>query len=166
MNFVVIGAGAWGTAFAVHLARIGHPVSLVPRRAEHAGALLVARENVDYLPGVPLPDNLTITADLSLALLEADILLLACPSQSLRETCLRIRKASSDPVRFNLVLSLVKGLELQTHKRPSEVITEVFPGLAVGSLTGPTNAEGVAQRLPAAMLMALPQTDLDMKNVQ
>ena len=166
MNFVVIGAGAWGTAFAVHLARCGHPVSLVPRRAEHTGAMLTARENTDYLPGITFPDNLVITSDLSVALGDADIVLLACPSQSLRETCLRVRAATNEAVQFSLVLSLVKGLELQTHKRPSEVIAEVFPAVTVGSLTGPTNAEGVAMKLPAAMVMATPQADVDLKSVQ
>ena len=58
MNFAVIGAGAWGTAFALHLARLGHAVKLVPRRAEQAAALVKARENCDYLPGVPLPVQL------------------------------------------------------------------------------------------------------------
>ena len=58
MRFVVAGAGAWGTAFAVHLARLGHAVALVPRRPEQARALAAARENAEYLPGVPLPAGL------------------------------------------------------------------------------------------------------------
>ena len=55
LNFAVIGAGAWGTAMAVHLARRGQPTTLITRRAEHAAAVGAARENRDYLPGIKLP---------------------------------------------------------------------------------------------------------------
>ena len=68
LNFVVIGAGAWGTAMAVHLARRGQHTALVPRRPEHAAQLQAARENRDYLPGVRLPDGLLVTSDLPAAL--------------------------------------------------------------------------------------------------
>ena len=166
MNFVVIGAGAWGTAFAVHLARTGHPVTLAPRRAEHAVELARSHENIDYLPGISLPDNLKISADLRTSLQDAEVVLLACPAQALRETCVRIRDNTSQHIRIGLVLSLVKGLELSSHKRPSEVIAEVLPGLPVGSLTGPTNAEEVAGRLPAAMVMASRQPQATLQSIQ
>ena len=70
MNFVVVGAGAWGTAFALHLSRIGNRVALVPRRGEQAGELLARRENVEYLPGVQLPDSIQITESLEDAVLD------------------------------------------------------------------------------------------------
>lgn len=152
MKFAVIGAGAWGTAFAVHLARTGHPVVLVPRRAEHAATLVSTRENADYLPGISLPDNLRITADLAGALSDAEVILLACPSHALRDTCRRIKAVN--PPHVNFVLSLIKGLEIGTHKRPSEIIAELLPEAVVGALTGPTNAEEVAGRQPAAMVLA------------
>ena len=63
MNFVVVGAGAWGTAFALHLVRTGHAVTLVPRRANQARELTAAHENTDYLPGVALPPALQVTAE-------------------------------------------------------------------------------------------------------
>src|SRR5215216_1324813 len=93
MNFVVVGAGAWGTAFALHLARAGQPVTLVPRRAEQAAALLTTRENADYLPGLALPREVEVTANLGAALKSADVLLLACPAQALRATCANISAA-------------------------------------------------------------------------
>ena len=77
MKFCVVGAGAWGTAFAVHLARLGRPVTLVPRRAEQAAALIAARENREYLPGIALPPALGVTADLAAALAPATVVLLA-----------------------------------------------------------------------------------------
>jgi len=163
MNFTVIGAGAWGTAFAIHLARDGeHSVCLVPRRVEHATALVAARENEDYLPGIALPKSLSVTSELVSALASAEVLLLACPSQALRETCLRIGPALQENGAAPLVLSLAKGLELGSHKRPSEVIAECLPTCGVGTLTGPTNAAEVARGQPAAMVLAstLPQESL------
>ena len=153
MKFVVVGAGAWGTAFALHLARAGQAVTLVPRRPEQARALAAARENADYLPGVALPPALRIDHDLPGALAGADVVLLACPSQALRETCGRVR-AALGATRPQLVVSLAKGLELGTHLRPSQVIAEALSGLSVASLTGPTNAAEVAHGLPAAMVLA------------
>lgn len=157
MNFVVIGAGAWGTAFAVHLARLGREVTLVPRRSEQAAALAAARENLDYLPGVALPPALRVTAELSAAVADADVVLLACPSQALRETGERLRAALPVESRLRIVVSLAKGLELGTHLRPAQVMAEVLPGRLVGSLNGPTNAGEVARGLPAAMVLAAEQ---------
>lgn len=154
MNFVVVGAGAWGTAFALHLARTGHPVCLVPRRAEQAAVLAATRENADYLPGVALPSSVEVTADLATAAGAADVVLLACPAQALRETGSRLREALPAAGAGRFVVSLAKGLEAGTHARPSEVIASVLPGHLVGTLTGPTNALGVARGEPSAMVLA------------
>lgn len=154
MNFAVVGAGAWGTAFAVHLARAGHHVVLVPRRAEQARALLTEGVNCEYLPAVPLPRTVAITADLAAALAGIDVVMLACPAQALRATAERVREALPARERPVAVISLVKGLELSTHLRPSEIIAELLPSVVVGTLTGPTNAKEVAQAQPSAMLLA------------
>jgi len=166
MNFCVVGAGAWGTAFAVHLARLGQPVSLAPRRPAHAAALTAARENTDYLPGIALPPALRISSDLAPLLAEADVVLLACPAQALRETCGRIRAALGPAPRVRFVISLAKGLEVGTHLRPSQVIADVLPGLLVGALTGPTNAAEVARGLPIAMVLAANRVDPLVAQVQ
>lgn len=166
MNFVVIGAGAWGTAFAVHLARNGRAVTLVPRRAEQAEALAASRENAEYLPGIALPPNLGIAADLAGALADAEVVLLACPSHALRETCGRVRAALPSGSRVSFVVSLAKGLELGTHLRPSQVMAEALPGQLVGSITGPTNAAEVARGLPAAMVLAATREDPCVARVQ
>lgn len=166
MNFVVIGAGAWGTAFAVHLVRCGRPTTLVPRRSEQAAALAAGRENAEYLPGVVLPSALAITADLDRALVEADVIMLACPSQALRETCGRLKAALPQESRLRLVISLAKGLELGTHLRPAQVMAEVLPERLVGSITGPTNAAEVAHGLPAAMVLAASRDSACVAEVQ
>lgn len=154
MNIVVVGAGAWGTAFALHLSRLGHIVTLAPRRFEQALALASTRENSDYLPGHVLPQSVQIAHELAPVLMEAELVLLACPSQALRETCERVRAARGLATRLRLVVSLAKGLELGTYLRPAEVMAATLPGLAVGSLTGPTNAAEVAAGKPCAMVLA------------
>ncbi len=154
MNFAILGAGAWGTAFAVHLSRRGHTVTLAPRRFEQALALASGRENADYLPGVSLPPSLQLGHELAPVLMEADIVLLACPSLALRETCGRLH-AGLGAAKPKLVLSLAKGLETGTHLRPSEVIAAVLPDLTAGALTGPSHAEEVARGQPTAMVLAV-----------
>lgn len=160
MKFLVLGSGAWGTAFALHLTRLGHEVQLAPRRPEQAAALRAARENADYLPGVALPETLRIDSDLAASLAGGcDAVLLACPSQALRETSVRLRSALSACPRQPWVLSLAKGLEVGSHLRPTQVISSELPGVAVGGVTGPTNASEVARGLPGAMVLASDRVD-------
>ena len=166
LNFAVIGAGAWGTAMAVHLARRGQRTALVARRPEHAERLRTDGENVDYLPGVRLPAPLVVTADLRSALVEADVALIASPSQALRAWCEQMRTVLHDTARLQLFLSLVKGLEVGTYLRPSQVMSQVLPGLNCGTLTGPTNAGEVARGLPAAMVMAAMRSEPFVAQVQ
>lgn len=159
MNFAVLGAGAWGTAFAIHLSRLNHTVTLVPRRFEQALALSSARENVDYLPGIPLPPSLQVGHELTPVLMETEVVLLASPAQALRETCERLRDGLGLATQLRLVVSLAKGLELGTHLRTTQVISSVLPQCAAGVLTGPTNAGEVARGLPAAMVLAVNRID-------
>lgn len=166
MNFAVIGAGAWGTAFAIHLSRIGHTVTLVPRRFEQAVALSTSRENAEYLPGLALPESLQIGHELTPVLMEVDVILLACPTQALRETCERIQRNLGLARQLKLLISLAKGLELGTHLRPTEVISSVIPGYAAATLTGPTNAAEVAKGSPSAMTLAAAREDDLLKTVQ
>jgi glycerol-3-phosphate dehydrogenase (NAD(P)+) len=166
VRFAIIGAGAWGTAVAAHLARCGQTAALVTRRGEHALAMQLARENRDYLPGIKLPENLTVTSDLRAALLEADVALVASPSHALRDWCEQIKAVLPDARRLRLFISLVKGLEIGTHLRPSEVMAQVLPGANVATLTGPTNAAEVARGLPAAMVLAVTRPDEFVSRVQ
>lgn len=165
MNFAILGAGAWGTAMAVHLARLGHTVTLAPRRFEQALALASARENPDYLPGVALPPSLQIGHELAPVLMEVEVVLLVCPSHALRETCGRLRTGLGG-AKPRLVLSLVKGLEAQTHLRPSEIIAATLPDVAAGALTGPSHAEEVARGQPTAMVLAAAGEDKILAEVQ
>lgn len=154
LHFAVLGAGAWGTAVAVHLARQQQRASLIARRPEHAVAMQLARENRDYLPGVRLDAAVNVTADARAALAAADVALVASPSHALRDWCERARRELGGAGQLQLLVSLVKGLEIETHRRASEVIAASFPDVNVATLTGPTNAGEVAHGLPAAMVLA------------
>lgn len=166
MRFAVIGAGAWGTAVAAHLARRGQAATLITRRPEHALAMQLARENRDYLPGIKLPENLTVTSDFRAGLLAADVVLVASPSHALREWCQQIKTVLAEAERLRLFISLVKGLEIGTRLRPSEVMAQVLPGVNVATLTGPTNAAEVARGLPAAMVLAVARPEEFVSHVQ
>jgi len=154
MKFCVVGAGAWGTAFALHLARGGRAVSLVPRRPEQAATIASARENREYLPGVQLPPAVAVCAGLADGLSGADVILLACPAQTMRQTAEHVRAALGAEAAPRLVISLAKGLELGSHMRPSQIVSEALPEATVGALSGPTNAAEFARGLPAAMVLA------------
>ena len=165
MKFCVVGAGAWGTAFALHLARGSKPVAIVPRRAAHAQAIEAARENREYLPGFPIPSGVSVCADLADGLAGADVVLLACPAQTLRQTSLNVR-AALGPLPPRFIISLAKGLEAGSHMRPSQAISEALPGVVVGALSGPTNAAEVARGLPAAMVLAACGDEIAVQDVQ
>jgi glycerol-3-phosphate dehydrogenase (NAD(P)+) len=151
---------------AVHLARQGHSVCLAPRRPEHAEAIRKIRANADYLPGVVLPEGICVDADLSAHLPKADLTLLACPAQALRETCRRLNAAWGRKRGRAWVVSLAKGLETGSHLRPSQVIAAELPHCRVCALTGPTNAAEVALGLPAAMVLASVEEPSDLVNLQ
>ena len=148
MKFCVVGAGAWGTAFSLHLARGARDVTLVPRRPDQAAAIFATRENREYLPGISLPPAVAVSASLAEGLSGADVILLACPAQTLRHTSENVRDALGAGSSPRIVISLAKGL------RPSQTISEALPGFMVGALSGPTNAAEVARGLPAAMVLA------------
>src|ERR1019366_335189 len=166
MRFCVVGAGAWGTAFALHLDRCSRCVALVPRRPEQAAAIALARENREYLPGVPIPAGVAVAGSLGEGLLGADVIMLACPAQTLRQPAAHVPWALGAGARPRLVISLAKGLELGSHMRPSQVLAETIPGPMIGALSGPTTAAEVARGLPAAMVLASTGEEAAVQEVQ
>jgi len=158
MNICILGAGAWGTAMALHLDRCDHAVTLVPRRMDHALDLASSRENTDYLPGYRLPHTIQIGAERKPVLMEAEVVVLACPSKALRELCEDLRGDLATAWQINLFVTLCKGLEHESFKTPSEIVGEVFPDLACGVLSGPTFAGEVAAGKPTAITFAVPES--------
>ena len=153
----VLGAGSWGTTFAKVLVDAGCDVTLVARRPELAKAIAEDGENRDYLPGIRLPAALRATADAGEALIGADLVVLAVPSQSLRQNLTEWRPLLP---REASLLSLMKGIELGTSKRMSEVVCEVTGAGVdrVAALSGPNLAREIAQEQPAATVIACPDT--------
>lgn len=155
MNCCILGAGAWGTAMALHLDRCGHSVTLVPRRMEHALEIASSRENRDYLPGYKLPQRIQIGCEAAPVLMEAEVVFLACPSKALRELCDSIKPHLAAAWQLKLCLTLCKGLELETFKTPAEIVGEAMPSVACGVLSGPTFAGEVADGKPTAVVLAV-----------
>lgn len=153
MHFVVTPGGAWGTAMALHLSRMGHIVTLIFRDPAEAAAVATGREN-SYLSGCRLPDHMQIGCELAPALLEADVLVVACPSKFLRSQCQEVKAALSGARSLRAIVSLTKGLESQTQLTCTQVIEQELPGLAVAVLSGPTFASQVGEGQPGAAVLA------------
>lgn len=151
-TIAVLGDGAWGTAVALLLARTpDHRVRLWSARPESGDRLRRDRENVPYLPGVPIPPTVELVTDPAAAVERADLWVTAIPTVHLRPTLERFRglAAPSTPV-----VSLTKGIELATFRRPSEIIAEVLGTDRVAALSGPSHAEEVARRMPTSVVVA------------
>ncbi|MFJ8669223.1 NAD(P)H-dependent glycerol-3-phosphate dehydrogenase [Streptomyces sp. NPDC093600] len=149
----VFGTGSWGTAFGMVLADAGCEVTLWGRRAELVDAINTTRTNPDYLPGIELPAKVRATTDPAEAARDAEFTVLAVPSQTLRGN---LAAWAADLAPGTVLVSLMKGVELGTAKRMSEVIEEVakVPADRVAVLTGPNLAKEIAARQPAAAVVA------------
>lgn len=154
----VFGAGSWGTAFSVVLADAGSDVTVWARREELCATINEKRENTDYLPGIRLPAAIGATHDPEATLAGAEFVVLAVPSQTLRENL--VDWADLIP-RDAVLVSLMKGVELGSLKRMSEVIAEVTGAgpERIGVVTGPNLAKEIARREPAASVVACADAD-------
>lgn len=146
MKIAVLGAGAWGTALAVAFSG-RHAVHLWTWQAEHAAAMNAARENIEFLPGYPLPAKLTVGADVAAAVANADLALVATPMSGLRSTV----GALGGRLPF---LWVCKGLEAGSGLLPHQVVEQLGTPAPCGALTGPSFAEEVAKGLPTAVTLA------------
>jgi glycerol-3-phosphate dehydrogenase (NAD(P)+) len=149
----VFGAGSWGTAFSIVLADAGHDITLWARRDDLCATINEKRENSDYLPGIRLPDSVHATHDPGEAAWEAEVVVLAVPSQTLREN---LEDWATVLPPDAVLLSLMKGVERGTLRRMSEVIADVTGASAdrIAVLSGPNLAREIANREPAASVVA------------
>ncbi|WP_134322435.1 NAD(P)H-dependent glycerol-3-phosphate dehydrogenase [Cumulibacter soli] len=149
----VMGAGSWGTAFAKVLADAGASVQLWARREDVARQINETHRNRDYFGDIDLPATLRATSDPAIALTGADLVVLAIPSQTLRENLLQWRQYLGAEATL---VSLMKGIELGTMMRMSQVIAEVADVAAerVAVVTGPNLAREIALEQPAATVIA------------
>jgi glycerol-3-phosphate dehydrogenase (NAD(P)+) len=147
----VIGAGSWGTAVGT-IVGASQSVSLWARSPELAASMAQTRQNATYLPGVPLPDGITVTSSLAEAVDGASIVFMAVPSHGFRAVLTELQPLAGG---IEAVVSLAKGIETGSNLRMSQVVAEVLPGVPAGVLTGPNLAREVAQGHPAACVVAL-----------
>ena len=147
----VIGAGSWGTALAIQLARESHPTQLWGRNRDQLDAMRRARRNQRYLPDAQFPDTLQVASDLRQALAGARDALIAVPSHAFRATLVGI-KPHLDPA--TRVAWATKGFEIATGLLPHQVALQVLGTRSAAVLSGPTFAKEVGAGLPTAMTIA------------
>lgn len=148
MNIAVLGAGAWGTALAVQWSA-HHQVTLWGRDAALMHDAKMRHQNSQYLPGITLPDQLTLTDSLYAATDGAEVLILAVPTSALRGTAAALAHVACP------LIWVSKGFELGTRMLPHQIIADTLPQLTqTGVLSGPSFAEEVAQGHPTALSLA------------
>ena len=166
MKIAVLGAGAWGTAVAIHAAQ-HHEVTLWTRQPEHAQAMQAERSNTRYLPGVAFPQALSVASGIATAadVADDDLLVLAVPVAGLRGQLEQLR-GSAVPLVW-----LCKGFEAMQPGAsfgllPHEVKQQVAPELIAGVLSGPSFAQEVARSQPTALVVASPHAVVCERAVQ
>lgn len=147
----VLGTGSWGSALGLTLAKKGYEVSMWTLNEEQAKRINKTRENIDYLPGVLFPNNMTVTISLEEAVLNSIIIVLAVPSQAIRSVCNQIKPFIKDE---QIIVDVAKGLEKGTGLRLSEVVEEELPNNPYVTLSGPSHAEEVARDIPTTVVVA------------
>ncbi|OCX61613.1 glycerol-3-phosphate dehydrogenase [Thioclava sp. SK-1] len=148
MSIAVLGAGAFGTALAISLAQNG-PVVLWARRPDHAADMVQQGENAARLPGVALPKNVSVSADIAQAC-GAQTLLLAVPMQQTRAFLTQ----HATLLQGKTLVSCSKGIDLETLRGPTALIEEIVPSARPAVLTGPSFAADIARGLPTALTLA------------
>ena len=144
----IVGAGSWGTALAIHLARNGTPVRLCARSAEVVEAMRARRRNPWYLPDVELPRAIEATTDGAAAVSAASVVVIAVPSEFFADALVSLGSVSAP------VVSATKGFDPVHHRRMSEVVASRWPAASVAVLSGPTFAREVALGQPTAAVIA------------
>ena len=154
----VLGAGAWGTALALVIARAGHRVTLWSHSEGVAEAIRTQHENTRYLPGIVIPGGIGVTHRLADAARDEAVLVSVVPSHAVREVYHELREYV---LPDQLLVSATKGIEDKTYKRISEVIADELGASArVGVLSGPSFAQEVAAGLPTALTIASTDAEL------
>ncbi|WP_299786853.1 NAD(P)H-dependent glycerol-3-phosphate dehydrogenase [uncultured Marivita sp.] len=149
----VMGAGAFGTALAIALAKTGNPVTLWCRSAQQAKEMADLRVNTAYLPGAPLPESLDVTSDAGV-LVTCDPLLVAVPLQQLRTALADMKKLSMP------LVACCKGLELSTGLGATGILSDIRPDGVNALLTGPSFAADIAIGRPTALTLACTDSDV------
>ena len=159
MRVGVIGAGNWGTALAIHSALAGHDVSIWTRNPDVVNSINRQRLNALYLSDARIPDDVSATASLGEVVTDSELLILAAPSQATREIVTTIEPALQ---RDTILVSATKGIETQSGKRISQIVTDVIPERSESRfvcLSGPSFAREVFEKHPTAVVAASRDAD-------
>jgi len=151
MKIGILGDGGWGTTLAIHLHKKGYAVCLWGAFPEYVRYLDKRRLNPKFLPGIKIPHPIRITSDLKEALSHSQIIILAIPSQFLRQVLRRIKVMDFSNKIF---VSAIKGIELSTLMRMSEVVKSELKNVSLAVLSGPTIAHEVALGIPTTAVIA------------
>ena len=155
MKVTVIGAGSWGTALAMVLARAGHEVQIWSREQEIAFNINNIHENTIYLPGVTLTDSIKAYTDLESCLDNRDLVVFGTPSHTTREVAAKVKPFLSGK---EICVTVSKGIENETYMTMSQVLTEALQGTIIedhiGVLYGPSHAEEVSRFKPTLVVAA------------
>lgn len=152
MNKVcVLGAGSWGTALALVVAKKGYNVSMWTLNEEQCNKINKDKENIDYLPGVVIPDNIVVTTNIEEAVKDGTIIVLAVPSQAIRSVCKQIKPFVKDK---QILVDVAKGLEKGTGLRLSDVCNQELPNNKYVVLSGPSHAEEVSRDIPTTVVVS------------
>jgi glycerol-3-phosphate dehydrogenase (NAD(P)+) len=157
----VLGGGSWGTTVASLVTR-NAPVTLWARNPETVKEINTQHTNATYLPGASIPEKLVATNDIGEAVSGADVVVMGIPSQNFRQVLTEVKQHIRAWVP---VISLTKGLELDSHMRMTEIITQVMPGHPVGVLTAPNLAREIMAGQAAASVIAM-EDDIIVRELQ
>lgn len=146
----VIGAGSWGSALAVLLANNGHAVDLWSHDPHEIEMLSTKREQEEKLPGVKLPDNITVQLDLEKSLTDKDVVVMAVPSPVVRSVAKQISPYVADG---QIIVNVAKGIEDVTYMTLTDIIEEEVPNAEVCVLSGPSHAEEVGRGIPTTVVV-------------
>ena len=153
----VIGGGSWGTALAILLANNNHEVHIWLRDKSQLEQMKNLRENKKYLPGIVIPDEIILTDDISEAIYDKELLVLAVASHAIRETLMKIKNILK---KDQILVNVAKGIENHTLLRISEIAGEILPDNPYAVLSGPSHAEEVAINIPTTVVSASNNKDV------
>ncbi len=148
-NICVIGDGGWGTTLGILLSKKGYNVTIWGAFPDYIETLKRKRENVKFLPGIKIPDDVHFTASMDEALKGKELVILAIPSQFMRGVLAKIK---THDISGKIFVSVTKGIENSTLKRISEIITEILGLVPLVVLSGPTIAHEVAGGVPTTIV--------------
>jgi glycerol-3-phosphate dehydrogenase (NAD(P)+) len=148
-TIAMLGAGSWGTAVAIHLAKTGHRVLLWGHNPQHVALMTTTRTNPDYLPDITFPEQLLPTPDLNQCVNDADYVIIAVPSHAFADLLTKIVKKPKG------LTWLTKGVDPVSHQLLSELVAKRFGSdVPVAVVSGPSFAKEVARFLPTALTLA------------